>query len=337
MGRTTAIKNNDDARAKLKLYSIQLGQQAGRISEIRAQISELEAQLNYRAQAIEELREQLSDVSIDQSTKEASASAPAVAGGVSIDLSSKARITALPEQVPVGTTVGFTEITWDTGDGSEGEVYVSVDGEPEKLFATGARGSKQASWIVAGQHYQFRLYSGTKHDRPLKEVSVVGREIPRPDTQDVLRGLLDTPVQDLSGEPYIEVSGWTYSKEAPISWVEAFLDDVPLGLMTYGEPRPDVTTDSTSLASAACGFSGRFFLDEGLVGPATLRVRVADESGNIRDFHTVTGQSTSEWIGAASVGTAPPHPGNSLSIARSAVVSLAQISLDSFLASNTTI
>src|SRR5205807_2199630 len=201
-----------------------------------------------------------------------------------------------PDQVPISGKLGFTEIMWNTGGCSEGQVYVSVDGEPETLFANGPRGSKRASWIVAGQSYQFRLYAGTEHIRLLKEVGVVGTKIPLPEGRDVVRGVLDTPVQDLSDEPYLDVSGWAYSTAAPISWVEAFLDDVPLGLMTYGERRSDVTKDSTSLASADCGFSGRFFLKEGSVDSTTLRVRVADESGNIRDFHMVTAQPENERI-----------------------------------------
>src|SRR5260370_10934999 len=123
-------KKFNDAQEKLKLYSIQLSEQAGRISEIRAQISELEAQLNYRAQVIEELRAQLAAVSINQSNKEAFDSTSALGDPTSVDLPGAVSLIALPEQVPVGRTVGSTEITWDTGDGSEGDVYVSVDGEP---------------------------------------------------------------------------------------------------------------------------------------------------------------------------------------------------------------
>src|SRR5260370_23635519 len=134
------IKKDKEAREQLKRYSSQLSQHAGRMSEMRAQISELESQLSCHAQVIEELRAQLPGVLINESTKEALASASAGADGASVDLSGRARIIALPEQVPVGRTVGFTEITWDTGDGSEGQVYISVDGEPETLFATGPRG-----------------------------------------------------------------------------------------------------------------------------------------------------------------------------------------------------
>ncbi len=232
----STTRTDDEVREKLKLYSFQLSQQADRMSEMRALISELEAHLSCRAQVIEEVRAQLSDVSIDQPTKTASASASAVADETSVGPDGSARIVALPEQVPVGRTVGFTEINWETGDGSEGRVYVSVDGEPETLFATGPSGSKRASWIVVGQFYEFRLYAGTQHDCLLKKVNVVGTQIPLPESREVVRGVLDAPLRDLSDEPYLEVSGWAYSTEAPISWVEAFLDDMPLGLMRRRTP-----------------------------------------------------------------------------------------------------
>ena len=70
-----------------------------------------------------------------------------------------APVTADP--ITSGSEGGSTQIVWDTGDGSVGEVYVSVDGGPETLFATGARGSQEAPWVGAGSSYEFRLYRGT--------------------------------------------------------------------------------------------------------------------------------------------------------------------------------
>jgi len=114
---------------------------------------------------------------ISEPTKETVVSVPAIADGVTIDRNGRATLIVFPDQVPVRRIVGFTEITWDTEDGSEGEVFVSVNGEPETLFATGPRGSKQAPWILAGQSYKFRLYSGTEHNRLLKETSARGMTV----------------------------------------------------------------------------------------------------------------------------------------------------------------
>jgi hypothetical protein len=70
-----------------------------------------------------------------------------------------ATIKADPNPVPAGPDkFGKTTVTWDTGDGSIGEVYVSVNGQPEKLFAGNrTKGSLEAPWIGKGEH-EFRLY-----------------------------------------------------------------------------------------------------------------------------------------------------------------------------------
>ena len=296
-----STKKDKDAREQVRLYSIQLRQQTDRMSEMCASL-------------------------------------PAAADKASVDSKGKASLIAFPHQVPVSRDMGVTEITWNTGDGSEGELYVSKDGEAEKCFVTGPRGSKQVPWILAGSSYEFRLYAGTEHKRLLNEVRVSGIKIPPPESRDIVRGFLDAPVEDVSATPHLEITGWAYSREAPISWVEAFLGDVPLGLLRYGEPRYDVTTDSTSPPSAECGFSGRFPLDKLLVRPTSLLVRVADERGNIQDFRTVTsGQPRSEPVAGISADAATLPSRDILSASKSALLSLAQISLGSFLASNSTV
>src|SRR5438270_281423 len=62
---------------------------------------------------------------------------------------STAVVTASPNPVPAGPDkFGATTVTWDTGDGTPGEVYVTVNGEAEKLFAGGqVKGSLAAPWI----------------------------------------------------------------------------------------------------------------------------------------------------------------------------------------------
>ena len=82
-------------------------------------------------------------------------------------------ITATPNPVPAGETkFGTTTVTWDTGDGSIGEVYVSVNGAAEKLFAGNrSKGSLAAAWIGKGEH-EFRLYAGKEHKTLLASVRV---------------------------------------------------------------------------------------------------------------------------------------------------------------------
>src|SRR6476619_2158168 len=75
--------------------------------------------------------------------------------------SSQASIRADPNPVPAGAhKFGTTTISWDTGDGSLGEVYVSQNDEPEKRFSGSlSKGSQQANWIGRSE-YEFRLYAG---------------------------------------------------------------------------------------------------------------------------------------------------------------------------------
>lgn len=91
-------------------------------------------------------------------------SAPAAKGPPSL--------TASPNPVPAGKDKGTTTITWTTGDGSPGQVYVSDNGKPEILFATAPRGSREVPWIQSGKTYEFRLYAGTEHTQVLARVTV---------------------------------------------------------------------------------------------------------------------------------------------------------------------
>jgi hypothetical protein len=83
-------------------------------------------------------------------------------------------ITASPNPVSTGGRNGTTTVTWNTGDGTEGEVFVSVDGGPEGKFASGPSGSAPAGWIQAGKTFEFRLYAGTEHAKILSKTQVTG-------------------------------------------------------------------------------------------------------------------------------------------------------------------
>ena len=87
-----------------------------------------------------------------------------------------ATITASPNPVTTGEGSGTTTITWNTGDGTAGQVYVSEDGAPETLFAAGSTGSAPAPWIRAGKTFEFRLYAGTDHATVLGKTQVTGRK-----------------------------------------------------------------------------------------------------------------------------------------------------------------
>lgn len=89
-----------------------------------------------------------------------------------IDLSTGVLL-ASPETVPTGTTPGTTVISWLMPPGTFGQVWVSMNGAPEVLFAGGANGAQAAPWIEAGKTYVFTLYPETPQtSSPLKTVRV---------------------------------------------------------------------------------------------------------------------------------------------------------------------
>jgi hypothetical protein len=93
-------------------------------------------------------------------------------GGGSTAVQSSASIEARPNPVPPGDGLGITTIVWKTGDGTQGQVYVSEDGAEDKLFDAGTQGSTPAPWIRTGSSYQFRLYAGSDHRTLLGSVTV---------------------------------------------------------------------------------------------------------------------------------------------------------------------
>jgi glycosyltransferase involved in cell wall biosynthesis len=82
-------------------------------------------------------------------------------------------VTANPDQIPASFDLGATTISWSTGEkGTWGQVYVVVDGGPEKLFAGRSKGSSDAAWLRSGKTYEFRLYEGSKRETLLDSVIV---------------------------------------------------------------------------------------------------------------------------------------------------------------------
>ena len=87
-------------------------------------------------------------------------------------------IVASPNLVPPGTGRGTTTIRWNT-KGPVGQVYVSVNNGPEKLFAEAtSAGEQEARWISVGPTYEFRLYKGTKREELLAAVKVTRMSSP---------------------------------------------------------------------------------------------------------------------------------------------------------------
>src|SRR5205807_10478200 len=63
-------------------------------------------------------------------------------GGIGVKIKDSARITATPERIKVSDGSASTDISWNTGDGSEGFVFVIADGRPSALVSAGNVGSR---------------------------------------------------------------------------------------------------------------------------------------------------------------------------------------------------
>jgi hypothetical protein len=71
-------------------------------------------------------------------------------------------LTASPNPVPVGDPdqhAASTEITWNTGDGTIGDLVVKIDREDERFVGRGPSGVMKIDWIQFDSLYQFRLYT----------------------------------------------------------------------------------------------------------------------------------------------------------------------------------
>jgi hypothetical protein len=77
------------------------------------------------------------------------------------DRRAKPVLSASPNPVPAGDIekpLGSTTITWNTGDGAPGDLYVKVDREPEKFMGRAPSGTREVPWIQFDSLYEFRLY-----------------------------------------------------------------------------------------------------------------------------------------------------------------------------------
>jgi len=108
-----------------------------------------------------------------------------------------ASLTASPNPIPLGAgSMGTTKISWSTGQPVDGQVYVSENGEPEKLFSSGSNGSQDAPWIQPDHRYEFRLYARTTHDQVLAAVTVGNSS-----TGTLVKAPNPSPRIDLRAEP----------------------------------------------------------------------------------------------------------------------------------------
>src|SRR5262249_15520019 len=80
------------------------------------------------------------------------------------------RLEASPNPLPSNSRT--TTISWDTGNGTLAQLWVSRKGGEETLFAVGASGTQEATWIDSGETYEFRLYAGSTRSKLLSRLEV---------------------------------------------------------------------------------------------------------------------------------------------------------------------
>ncbi|MCP3162137.1 hypothetical protein [Myxococcus qinghaiensis] len=86
-------------------------------------------------------------------------------------------VTSSPSTVRINLNeayTGTTTICWNTSGTSTAEIWLSMNGLPETLFARGQSGCQDATWIVSDNTYEFRLYAEMTHTTMLGFTTVVG-------------------------------------------------------------------------------------------------------------------------------------------------------------------
>jgi hypothetical protein len=83
-------------------------------------------------------------------------------------------LSASPNPVPAGGAeqpLGTTTITWNTGNGAVGYLYVKVNREAEKFLTHAPSGAQKIPWIQFDSFYEFRLYA-KQHSQLLAKLEV---------------------------------------------------------------------------------------------------------------------------------------------------------------------
>ncbi|AKF85600.1 hypothetical protein SAMN05443572_110105 [Myxococcus fulvus] len=86
-------------------------------------------------------------------------------------------VTASPSTVRINldrTNTGTTNVCWSTTGVSTAEVWLSLNGQSEVLFTRAPSGCADATWITAGNVFEFRLYAEMTHTTLLGFATVVG-------------------------------------------------------------------------------------------------------------------------------------------------------------------
>ncbi|HMD37384.1 MAG TPA: glycosyltransferase [Vicinamibacterales bacterium] len=103
-------------------------------------------------------------------------------------------------------------------------------------------------------------------------------------TRDRFFGALEHPGKNSSMTGALVVSGWTFSRRAPIDRVEVFVDGALAARVPYGIHRPDVAAIFPALTDGRCGYFLRTWFDASVRGARQLEIRATDRQGNVRVY-----------------------------------------------------
>lgn len=139
--------------------------------------------------------------------------------------------------------------------------------------------------------------------RRLERFAYRMRDRLKPESAKVFLGKID-PITSLDPvSPKLDVSGWIFSKVAPVTRVEAFLDNQYLGSMGYGRERSDVQELSPDNSAAHWGFAGSFLLADPITRLSILTIRAFDALGN-KELFTCALSETQTNIALSQNGSA---------------------------------
>jgi hypothetical protein len=196
-------------------------------------------------------------------------------------------VTASPNSVLFGADqldqVGTSTVSWSTGTSDLGELYVSQDGGPDKLFVEGSDGSAAANWIRPGSTYEFHLYAGREHGQQLASVTV---------TTALVNASTDSTLT-------------TQRPEGPAS-----LTALPNPVLFGADQQDQVGTSTISWSTGTSALGQLYVSQDG--GPDKLFVEGSDGSakanwirpGSRYEFHVYAGREHSQQLASVTVTTA---------------------------------